>query len=29
MQLGLRVFFNVAIPLLVMIFIAVALREKH
>jgi hypothetical protein len=29
MQLGLRELFNVAIPLLVMIFIVVALKEKH
>jgi hypothetical protein len=29
MQLGLRVLFNVAIPLLVIIFIGVALKEKQ
>jgi hypothetical protein len=29
MQLGVRLLFNVAIPLLVLIFIAVALKEKH
>jgi hypothetical protein len=29
MQLGLRVVFNMAIPLLVLIFIAVALKEKQ
>ena len=29
MQLGIRVLYNVAIPLLVVIFIAVALKEKR